>query len=113
VLHNDGPALLAAATAAAASSNGGVVYIPDPNPSGFSIKINALTDFNPISSSGNNMINLLVAGDMSIDQPLVLRTGMKIEGAGKRNTSFMYKVALGSPALVLRFSASRSEPQSL
>ena len=111
VLHNDGPALLAAATAAAASSNGGVVYIPDPNPNGFSIKINALTDFNPISSSGNNMINLLVAGDMSIDQPLVLRTGMKIEGAGKRNTSFMYQggawlTGAGAPILYIPFRTS-------
>jgi hypothetical protein len=111
VLHNDGPALLAAATAAAASSNGGVVYIPDPNPSGFSIKINALTDFNPISSSGNNMINLLVAGGMSIDQPLVLRTGMKIEGAGKRNTSFMYQggawlTGSGAPVIYIPFRTS-------
>ncbi len=111
VLHNDGPALLAAAAAAAANSNGGVVYIADPNPNVFSVIINALTDFNSISSSGNNMINLLVAGDMVINQPLVLRTGMKIEGAGKRNTSFMYQggawlTGTGAPVIYIPFRTS-------
>src|SRR5882724_10632165 len=106
VLHDDGQAILAAAAAAAINSNGGDVYIPNPNPGTFSVVINALTNFNGISNSGNNMVNLLVAGSMVVNQPLVLRTGMKIEGAGKRNTSFQYQggawlTGTGSPLLYI------------
>jgi hypothetical protein len=111
VLHNDGLAILAAAAAAAASSNGGVVYIPDPNPGTFIVQINALTNFNGVSNRGSNMVNLLVAGSMSVNQPLVLRTNMKIEGAGKRNTSFQYQggawlTGTGSPLLYIPFRSA-------
>jgi hypothetical protein len=111
VLHDDGPAMLAAFTAAAAFFNGGTVYIPDPNPGAFSIIINGLVNFNGISSSGNNVLNLLVAGDMSVNQPLVLRTSMEIKGTGKRNTSFMYKggswvTGTSSPLIYIPFRNS-------
>jgi hypothetical protein len=111
VLHNDGPALLAAAAAAAANFNGSTVYIPDPNPGAFSVNINGLVNFNSISANGNNVLNLLVAGDMAINQPLVLRTGMEIKGTGKRNTSFMYKggswvTGTSSPLIYIPFRSS-------
>jgi hypothetical protein len=102
---------LAAAAAAAANFNGGTVYIPDPNPNAFSLTINGLVNFNGISASGNNMVNLLVAGDMAVNQPLVLRNSMEIKGAGKRNTSFMYKggswvTGTSSPLIYIPFRNS-------
>lgn len=92
VVHDNGPNLIAAVNAAAAQT-GGTVYIPSfPNNAGTTIfwQFNSLTDLATTSTTNSNVVTIKLAGNIFLTQPWHLRSTMLIEGATKRNATFMY-----------------------
>lgn len=92
VLHDNGPAVLAA-SAAAVNQGGGTVYIPSTANDGGSTTLWAfygVTNFKTLNPSNSNYITILINGHVGLNNPWTLRSRMKIEGMTKRNSSFMY-----------------------
>jgi len=94
VVQHDNSSNLLAALSAAASQGGGTVYIPSsPNSGGSPVfwPFSALTNFTLVPASNSSYVTVLVNGYVGVNQPWILRSGMKIEGMTKRNSSFMYQ----------------------
>ena len=92
VLHDNTPALMAAATAAIGQT-GGTVYIPSTadNRSATTFwAFNSLANFGTIPATNGNNFTVFLAGNVSLTQPWVLRSNMKIEGTAKKNQAFQY-----------------------
>src|SRR5215467_6769399 len=89
VLHDNSSALLAAMSAAA-SHSGGTVYIPSFGPGVIFWNFNSSTDMTTVNAANSNYITILVNGNVSLNQPWILRGNLNIQGMTTRNSNFMY-----------------------
>jgi hypothetical protein len=87
LVHDNSSALLAAMKEAQ-NQSGGTIYIPSVSPGSAFWNFNASTDMTTVS--GNNYTTILINGNVSLAQPWILRSTLRIEGMTKRNSSFMY-----------------------
>jgi hypothetical protein len=87
LVHDNSSALLAAMKEAQ-NQAGGTIYIPSASPANAFWNFNATTDMTTVN--GNNYITILINGNVSLNQPWILRSTLRIEGMTKRNSSFMY-----------------------
>src|SRR4029077_10650244 len=85
MMHDNSSALLAAMQEAQ-NQAGGTIYIPSVPPGNAYWNFNATTDMTTVK--GSNYVTILINGNISLGQPWVLRSNLRIEGMTRRNSSF-------------------------